>query len=523
METEASVSGAKPRERLMTMEEQGPQLGSEYDKALTEYYIASAAHRVEVLRAKIKDSYRPGEALASTSILSEILLRLLSCFFDDLESLHQEIDIHPAQDILREIQNINQANSMVMPILEQAIRMAALDTPITPIAEAYGEIANLVQYGAQTIIHPTWDYNASFDEIMHDLRSMAASLRQDRSQTILSGAPPSIVIITYPLAEQDMVLRQAIMAHEIGHSINMVEGLSQELVKRRVFDKTDRQRLEQAVEKQQRESDKEKLHRHAEKVADELAARWLREITADFLGLCVLGPAYLLAFDDVSFTRRGSTSGTLQRSHPPVHLRRAIMANLVEDVFLAPIHANDRFTSLGSEEREVFSTVCSWIHELSRCEPLAVAMIEGAPDMPAEVVQSIYVNLRNAMERVVLQLKRKHLGRLGHSKWFCTTTDLIDAIELQRLLSNGLIPTVLYSDVDRDPSFAAIMNCGWFHLLYARQDYQYFRRGEEKPYSDDVRDKYMSLQSLVGKAVESLLFKKEFLRRKGVSGDSKAR
>lgn len=490
-------------------------MGSEYDRTLVEHYITSAAHRVQILREKIEDSKRPGTASVSTSVLSEILLRLLSRFFGELRSLYQEADVEPAQDTLRQIQTINHVNSRVVPPLEQAIRMATLDTPITPIVEAYKEIASLVQYGTQTIIHPTWDYNGSFDEIMHVLRALAASLGQDGSQTIFSGAPRSFVIITYPLAEQDMVLRQAFMAHEIGHSINVVEGLSQELLKSRVFDAEDRQQIKQAIQKQQRESDREKLQGDADKLAGEFAAHWLPEITADFLGLCVLGPAYLLAFDDVSFTPRLSTPSRLHRSHPPVQLRKTIMANIVEDTFLAPIHSNDRYRSLSPQEKEVFSTVCGWIHELSYSQPLQFTMIESAPDMPVEVVQSIYVSLRSAVERAILRLKQKHLKRLSESEWFCTTTDLIDAMELQRLLSNGLTPTVLYSDVDRDPSFAAVMNSGWFHFLHTRQDYQYFKRGGEEPYPDEVRDRYMGLQSLVAKAIESLQFKKEFLRRKG--------
>lgn len=507
----------------MLEEKQGTPSSSEYDRKLVEHYIASVAHRVQVLRAKLEDSYLLGNAATSTSALSEILLRLLSRFFDELRSLHREADIQPAQDTLRQLQNINYVNSRVVPKLERAIEMANLDTPITPVIEAYVEIASLVRFGTQTIIHPRWDYNASFDEIMHDLRSVAASLGQDTSQAIFSGAPPSFVVITYPIAEQDMILRQAFMAHEVGHYINVVEGLSQSLLRNRIFDAEDRQRIELAVKKQQRAGDSERLLSDANKLAGEFAAYWLLEITADFLGLCLLGPAYLLSFDDVSFTPRFSATGRLHRSHPPVQLRKTIMANLIEEALLPPVHSSDRYRGLGPKEKEVFTTVCGWIHELSQTEPLRFTMIEGAPSMPTEVVESIYAGLRNAVDRAVSKLKNEHWNDLSKRRWFCSTTDLVDAIELQGLLSSGLIPTVLYSDMSRDPSFAAVMNSGWFHLLNAGQQYQYFRRDEEQPHPDEILKSYRNLQNLIGKAVESLQFKAEFERRKGTGGDSEAR
>jgi len=175
------------------------------------------------------------------------------------------------------------------------------------IIEAYMEIVSLVQYGTQTIIHPTWDYNASYDEIMHELRSMAARLGQDRNQAVFSGAPARFVIVTYPLAEQGMVLRQALMAHEIGHYINAVQALSQTLLGSRVFNAEDRQRIEEAVRRQEPESDRDRLQEDASRLEGKFVAHWVVEATADFLGLCLLGPAYLLAFDDVSFTPRFST------------------------------------------------------------------------------------------------------------------------------------------------------------------------------------------------------------------------
>jgi len=121
----------------------------------------------------------------------------------------------------------------------------------------------------------------------------------------------------------------------------------------------------------------------------------------------------------------------------------------------------------------------------------------------------------------VASLKQNYPDHSRGQKWFCSIRDVVDALELQALLSAGLTPTQLYSDAGRDPSIAAVINSGWFHYIYAMQDYQYFGSKSLERRWDDVRDRYIGLQNLIAKAVESLQFKKEFQRRKGVSGATK--
>jgi hypothetical protein len=491
------------------------QLNSKSDKTIVEHYISIVAHRVQVLRKKIEDAGQSTYSSASAATLSEVLVRILSRFFDELKSLHQEIDDQPPEDIIRQLQTIHYITSAIVPELVEAIRMANLDTTVASIIEAYEHIGNLVQYGTQTIIHPTWDYNASFDEIMTNLRAMARSLGRDSSEAIFSGAPRSFVIITYPIAEQDMVLRQAFLAHEIGHFINLTQEWSKSLLDEQVFDEQDRNDIHEAVEGQQCESNKEKLYEDALTLAGEFAPYWLGEIIADFLAVCVLGPAYLLAFDEVSLSPRYSIPNRLHRSHPPVQLRKEIMGSLIQDLYLGPIRLGKDYKSLNQQEQDVFNCVCKWIKAITHTDPLAFRAIENAPNMPPEVVATIYSTLKKAVQRAISQLRVNHLEWIKLRNWFCASRDVIDALELQSLLSYDLTPTHLYSDPSRDPSFPAVMNSGWFRILHAKEYYQYFKHGSEESKPDEVRDRYIDLQNLVAKAVENLHFKREFERRKG--------
>jgi len=369
---------------------------SKLELDIVEHYVSSVAHRMQVLQKRIEDLYRPLHASASVATLADILKRILSRFFDELRSVHEEIETQPVEDTLRQIQTIHYVNSAILPALVEAMRTADSNSPIASIVEAYQEIANLVQYGTQTIIHPTWDYNASFDEIISDLKAMTGSLGRETGQAIFSGAPLSFVIITYPIAEQEMVLRQACMAHEVGHFIYLTERLAGQLMDRPLFDEVDRMQIETSVRTQQSVENKDRLLKEANTLAGEIVSYWLREIAADFFGVCVLGPAYLLAFADVSFTQRYSIPVKLHRTHPPVQLRKEIMGGLVEEFYLAPIRSGQGHRRLEATEERVFGTVCDWIHYLVQSDLEQFTNIDSAPDIPPQVVESIYAGLKRA-------------------------------------------------------------------------------------------------------------------------------
>jgi hypothetical protein len=499
-----------------------PRMILNSDGIVVEHYISVVAHRVQVLAKRIEDAGQPKYASSSAATLSKILARILARFFDELRSLHQEIDSQPPDDIVRQVRTIHYVTVAIIPELIEAVKMANLDSPLASITEAYEHIGNLVQYGTQTIIHPTWEYNASFDEIMSTLRAMTRNLGRDTGEAIFSGAPPSFVIITYPIAEEDMVLRQAFIAHELGHFINRTEGWSKALLEERVFAEEDQNIIREVVQSLQNESDKEKVFAEALMLVGAITPLWVEEIIADFLAVCVLGPAYLLAFDEVSLSPRYSSPGRLYRSHPPGQLRKGIMGELVDELYLAPIRSREVSNGLSRQERDVFKSVCEWIDAIVRADPLEFKSIDNAPAPPPEIIAAIYGTLRKTMRRVVSRLKESQLERIKRRKWFCIGRDIVDALELQDLLSHGLTPTELYSDPNRDPSFSAVMNSGWFHFLHNKKDYLYFHRSKGASVEfvpSEVRDRYVNLQNLVAKAVESLHFKREFLRRRGMSSE----
>jgi hypothetical protein len=495
--------------------ERGFRLSTVDDTAVVEHYISIVAHRVRLLMERIADAGQPAYASSATASLSEILVRILSRFFDELRSLHQEINDHPPEDTVRQVRTIHLATVKIVHELVEAIRMASSSSPAASIVEAYAQIASLVQHGTQTIIHPTWDYNASCDEIMTTLRTMTGRLGRDTGEAVFSGAPRSFLVITYPVSEEEMVLRHAFIAHELGHFIDHIEGWSNSILETQVFDEEDRDCIMAAVQSTEDEEEWDQTLERALILAGEIAPFWIGEVIADVLGVGVLGPAYLLAFDEVSPSPRFSSPHTLSRSHPPGSLRREIISRLTRELYLEPIRSKEVFEKLSRDEQAVFSEVFDWIAAIVDTDPPEFASTGDATGLPAEVIRAVYSALRNAVDRSVTWISAEKLGRIRQREWFCTPTDIVDALRLQDLLSYGLTPTELYCEASRDPSFAAVMNSGWFRFVHAKKDYLYFRDLPNESHPDQIYVNYSNLQNLIAKAIESLQFKREFLRRRG--------
>lgn len=486
--------------------------GGERERALVQYYISLVAHRVQVLMQRVKEAGEPGYASTSCATLCDILGRILSRFVDQLRELSQDIGDQPPEDIVEDARTLHYWTVSLVPRCIEAMTVAKSDSLITPLTEAYQDICNLVEYGTQAIIHPTWQYNASFDEVMVTLRGMASAACHDGETPVFLGAPHSFLIITYPAAEEDMILRQALIAHEVGHFVCLRQGYSKELEDRRLLDTQDYEGIAQAVETLQGGDVRDRTLSQAVALVNAMARLWIGEALADWVAVCLLGPAYLLAFDETSLEPRYWNVNKASRTHPPGPLRKQIMGGLVRELYLSPLESRRKRFLLG--QQRVLDSVNAWVDTLVQSRPLDVKSIAGA-DLDPPVASAIYNALSNAVRRAVAHANGAWLGGLRKKPWFCKVDDVVDSLKLQELLECDLTPTELYGRQERHPGFAAIMNAGWFHFVHAKQDYLYFGcAGEESP-EEQIREKYAHLQDLVSKAVESMLFRREFLRRRG--------
>jgi hypothetical protein len=489
---------------------------ADYDVGTVRHYISVVAHKIQVLMRKTVDLGQQDYTSSSPAALSEILIRILSRFLDELRSLSNKAQYQPPGDIIRTVYTINYIIVNIVPELIEAIDTADVDAPIGSVIEAYEEIGNQIHYGTQMIIHPTWEYNASSNEIMNTLRQMTGSLGQTTNEAIFSGAPLHFVILTYPKAEEQNVLRQALIAHEVGHFVDTVRELSKFVGDKQLVSPDEVSNLIVTAQKHQTNEIKD-LENEVVQILEEIIANWVQEIVADFCATAIMGPAYLFAFDEISFSPKYVTARNLSLTHPPDRLRKAILGDLVFRIYIRPIQDSEEFHHLTAEEKALFEKMTAWVQLVSQMDTMKFRAIAGHPELPEELIAMIFIVAKKAAEESASILRQSKLEAISDEQWFCGTDDIVDAFKLQKLLSYGLTPTELYANPPRDPSFAAIMNSGWFHFLQCESEYLYFHDTDDVNALDPDRviSNYISLQNLVAKGIESLYFKKEFARRKG--------
>lgn len=494
---------------------------TDFDTATVQHYISVVVNKIQVLMQKVGEISQHDYTSSSPLALSEVLIRILSRFLDYLRSWSEKAEYQPPADVIRAVYTINHIVVSIIPQLIEAIEGADNDALIASIIEAYEYIVNQVQYGVQTIIHPTWEYNASSNEVMQYLKKVTSSLSQEASKAIFSGAPHFFVIITYPKAEEQIILRQALIAHEVGHFIDeTIKKWSVSLLDQQLLNPKD---IESIISKTDGEKNSNEFQSKVIQLIDKMIIPWIKEIVSDFLAISIIGPAYLFAFDEISFSPKYSSPQKLSLSHPPDQLRKAIMGKWVSKMFMTPVRESNGFEKLSKEEEEVFESVVQRVEVVSRGDNNSFASIGNSTQLPENVLATVYLALKNAMEKAALMLWEQNYKTIENEQWVCKKEDIIDAIRLQSLLLNGLIPTELYVAPPRSPSFAAVMNSGWFHFIRCESNYLYFSK--EKAHTSNPNQttaRYISLQNFIAKGVESLHFKREYARRRGIQHEQKS-
>jgi len=488
---------------------------TDFNEATVRHYISVVANKIQVLIQKVDEISKRDYTSFSPIALSEIIIRILSRFLDYLKSWSEKVEYQPPGDIIRAVYTVNHIVVSIIPELIEAIEAADNDTPMASIIEAFEHIGSQVRYGTQTIIHPTWEYNASSNEIMQYLKKVTSSLGYQESEAIFSGSPQNFVIITYPKAEEPIILRQALIAHEFGHFIDeSILKWSDSILGQQLFNPKDIERIISGMLKKSRDSE---LQAKTIQIIEKMISPWIKEIVSDFLAIAIIGPAYLFAFDEISFSPKYSHPQKLSLSHPPDQLRKAIMGEWISKIYFAPVKETAEFTRFLDEDIVLFEKISHRVEVISQGDNLRFDSVGNNKQLSENILAIVYSTLKNAVENAALILREQNFKTIEKKQWICRITDIIDAIKLQNLLLYGLTPTELYETPSRSPSFAAVMNSGWFHFVGHENNYLYFSEANNQASNPDlITARYLTLQDLVAKAIEILHFKREYDRRKGV-------
>jgi hypothetical protein len=470
-------------------------------------YLSLVAHKIQMLIRNIEALKEQDYPSVGPAVLAEVLIRILSRFFEELRRLSTEIGERPDEDIVLKAHTIHYSTVMFIPRLVEVIISADISSPVGGLVEAYGRICNQARFGSQLILYPSWEYNASYREIMNILRGITENVSPDSNKGIFDGTYKFVPIITFPASEQEITLRQALIAHEVGHFIDQSREMSDKVLQEQIFPPDAVHNLSKITDGQPGVS----LQRLTD-FLNETILYWIREMVADYLGVAILGPAYLFAFEDFTFTtHQFSPPAELTKTHPPAILRLKLMARLCQRIQM------DRLSEeYATDEHYLMHHIKNRLQNLSDAQLPKISRVRDLVPTSADIAQLLFSILTESMEIATAHLNDT-FDELLEEPWTCSVTDIRHALGLRLYLEQELTPSEITSENSILPTLSAVMNAGWFYLIEFSDEFNFFTATDNHITSDPniISDRYLTVQKLIAKAIESMNFQREYLRRGG--------
>jgi len=470
----------------------------------TQHYITGISHRLHALIQQLEELSHLDFPSNSPIVLSEILKRILLRLFNDLSDLNSSIDQSPSQDIFEKAKTINFAIIFIGKLTESihGAQISSTSLPMSSIIEAFEDICGQIAYSTKVIIYPQWDLNATFFDVIPQLKKLSKYINKGDTVEIFRGEPSHIPIITFPTIEGKNYLRQSILAHEVGHFADATYSFSENIIRK----------CKDVVIKR---NESQLMSPKSRKIAIGVIETWIPEIVADVIGLNIVGPAYIFAFDDVMHIPPSLANPFLSQTHPPFGLRAKLTAEYCLDSLIQPLLLAEELRELEENGVHSLNFLKSWLEYLGQQNGTDVTF--SGLELPEKEQKAVFSVGKNALELGV-NFMHQEMENLGAKDWICTYDDIKDAIKLQVYLDNGLPPSELSfqnNEIKRYPTFAAIMNSGWIYFFRNENKYSYFDENTSFLEPGEVFEKYLKVQKLIAKAVENYLFRKEYMKRRG--------
>lgn len=471
-------------------------------------YISLVGHKIQIFQHRVDILKRRSFPSPGPIALAEVTTRILSRSFNELMRLSDQIGHRQSVDIIDKAHVIHQSIITLVPPLLEAISQAEVESPVGGIIDAYAAICSKAQFGTRLIMYPKWEYNASYTEIISVLKNLTRYIRPDERENIFEGIHPYHVIITYPSSEDTIVLRLAVLAHEVGHFIDNVRNWSSEVFETQLIAPESLQQINALGE-----DDRTRLLQ----LLGKFSKPWIKEIVSDTIATCIMGPAYVYALEEFAYITPNTqpVSELISISHPPKRLRLRLMADLCKRSLLDQAITLGEFEKLSERHKQVFELVRSTIEQKSQLDLASIRGIREIPDVPDRIVSLLGRVLTNMLGIVTERIETKTRQVLTEN-WTCRPVDILHALILQESLEHTLPPSRLSGESSRMTSFAAIMNSGWFFLISNPDIFVFHTNGTGvNRHPNEVHQKYINVQNLIAKAVEILNFQTEFQRRRG--------
>lgn len=460
---------------------------------LNDQIFISTGNRINELRKSLEE-LRIGDFPSQTPLrLTDILLNIVNSLYEKLGEEYQKRDVLDTKEELMDLNTrlliLNNTAAKVTRYIE-VISGARTERNSWSIVSSFESLINQIARQSQLIIHPKWEYNYSFRELMMPLEELASAIGEEAARNIFSGFNPHLVVLTYPTIERRTVLHNAVLAHELGHFIDEVYEISnyvkrQSIMEEHLIDSI----IDTLHSKTTNTGDTTFVRKAVVTKSTRLVERWILEIVADVLGVSILGPAHIFAFEQVVVCRQTLDGVDERHAYPPVRVRLDVMLEHLDRI--CSVEDWETFSSTYNVEPQVIQSVKERLNMLKQ-----LSSIERTP------LQDPYCELGLRSVELALPFIIEKVSELKEKPWYFTDEQVGEAYSLVQLLDHRLPPSEFVSGDnlgEKHPGLRSIINAGWFYIVSRRTGESYFKK---KP-PEDVYDDFNIVNRLVEKAIEA--------------------
>jgi hypothetical protein len=393
----------------------------------------------------------------SSRMLAELLLTLSDNIVDrllDLASRQRDTSYGGEDD---EVLVLGRAIAQLAGLAEPVARSSVGNVPwgiILPVEM----LCRRISPESRVIIHPRWEYNYGYYEVMRPLKRMMGAVVGESTESLFKGYPAYFAVLSFPESEKSNVLQNAAWGHEIGHHLNVVFGISDRVLQNPILDLSDvetavRLVLEAGGEKGFLLPDREQLHLSILEKAARAIAKWTKEWVADVLSVHLFGPASVFAFSDIVPIMHSLDQPSPE--HPPARGRMAVMLDELKRLGFMDLVSEPAALPEEQETKSAVSAEFARLRELCQQEP-------------TEGVDPQYLPALKASDTVI-PLILEEVKKVTDKSWTCSAEMLRQEVfHLVERLMHEVPPCEIEGPASltgTPASLAAIVNAGWFYRI----------------------------------------------------------
>jgi len=343
------------------------------------------------------------------------------------------------------------------------------------------------------IIFPKFNINCGYLDISKHLNKFTSVLNEKNIKDFLLFQIPSF--------NQNEILNNSILGHEIGHYVEEKNFLSATLINSMTKFKVLTKKKIEHIAKERFESEKridkdleyeDYLFEYYEKWIDKKVVPWMKEIFSDIIGLRIFGLAFFFAFFD-TISQTQSFGGW---DHPPTSLRLKFLINGIKKTISDKLDKFKlEFTNEKGEEEELGLGLCKKIDFI---EKKNLAEIQSYNQVNEPIMKIFETDeLSERIYEIVNDLVKNGIIK----EYSFNSEEILEIIYLMKLLEEYIIPNE--NEISKPVNVISIINAGWFFYLF-KMEAHFKRFGVDL---DDLTYEMIDKKMLVNQKLQNLLLK----------------